>query len=255
MRIPTPKFAILMQYCSSGDLFTLAQNEAMSECQAQHVMTRLLSALNHMHQRGLVHRDVKPENVMLDESGQPVLIDFGIAARLSDKREMCRKCGSPGYVAPEVLLGYTYGIEVDSFGAGAVLYFILCQRPPFMGSSISSTISKSISSPVRFKRPAFQVVKLECILIIQALLNKNPKSRLTAQAALADPWIVSTVSEHSMADASIDTSATSSPTVESPVALEQTCNQQRETLAQSEFSAALAGADADHRRRDVLCAE
>lgn len=230
--VRSPQFAIMMQYCSGGDLFTFAQHDAVPESQAQQVMTGLLSALSHMHQRGLVHRDVKPENVMLDKSGQPVLIDFGIAARLSDTMEMRRKCGSPGYVAPEVLLGDTYGIEVDSFGAGAVLYFILCQRPPFASSSISSIITKTISSPVKFKKPAFQVVQLECIMIMQCLLHKNPRLRLTAKAALADPWILSTVSCQSMAKATIETSVSPSQIADSAVALEQTCNQEEEPAAQ-----------------------
>ena len=98
---------------------------------------------------GIVHRDVKAENIVLSEHGAAVLSDFGIAARLTDQEAMGQRCGSPGYAAPELLTPKErYCEKVDVFAVGVVLYFLLSCMLPFSGADIaliSPELAKRIS--------------------------------------------------------------------------------------------------------------
>ena len=90
-------------------------------------MRGLLAALQHIHQCGVVHRDVKSENLLLTDAMTVVLSDFGIAVRPDDEEAMKVRGGSIGYAAPEVLAGRQYGYAVDLFGAGVVKYVLDAQ--------------------------------------------------------------------------------------------------------------------------------
>jgi serine/threonine protein kinase len=132
-----------------------------------------------------VHRDVKPENVLLTETGVPKLADFGLCCALSDEKEMARRCGSPGYIAPEIWLKEPYDEKVDIFAVGAVLYFVIAGRMPYDATSMKSLVYKTIHSPVNFQKS----MRLECLSVaskvfIRALLWKKPDSRPSAQEAL-----------------------------------------------------------------------
>lgn len=89
-------------------------------------MKRLLSAIKHMHERNIIHRDLKLENILLTskESDYEIKVaDFGLSTT-TDNIDLFRKCGTPGFVAPEVLLNYQYGTKVDIFSLGVILYVL-----------------------------------------------------------------------------------------------------------------------------------
>jgi len=98
-----PRWALLSEYITGGDVFDAVVENRFTESRAHQVISDLLSALKHLHCRGIVHRDVKAENILLAKDGRAVLSDFGIAAFISDEEAMQKRCGSPGYIAPEVL--------------------------------------------------------------------------------------------------------------------------------------------------------
>merc|ERR1712045_191409 len=97
------ELALMMECCNGGDLFDAIAKRPFSEKRAREIMRGILDALAHVHACGIVHRDVKVENTLLDHAGRPVLTDFGLSVRLSDSEEMAKNCGSPGYAASEVL--------------------------------------------------------------------------------------------------------------------------------------------------------
>jgi len=119
---------LVLEYVSGGDLFQLlAAKGRYSEAQAAKFMKRLLEALEYMHGRGVVHRDLKPENILLVEGseGQEFKIaDFGLASEYHAGESMTLRCGSPGYVAPEILEKHPYDSKVDIFSAGILMYIL-----------------------------------------------------------------------------------------------------------------------------------
>ena len=103
-------------------------------------MKNLLGALAYMHSQNVVHRDIKPENILLkykdngenqDNDFDLSIADFGMATVIQDGKLETQRCGSPGYIAPEIILQQPYGTKVDLFSAGVIMHFLLTGRPVF----------------------------------------------------------------------------------------------------------------------------
>jgi len=184
-----PRWALMSEYLPGGDVFDAASKQPFKERRARQVMADLLSACAHIHRRGIVHRDVKVENLLLGKDGRAVLTDFGIAALVSDEEAMGKYCGSPGYAAPEILCSKPYGIKIDSFSAGAVLYFMLCGKLPFEGKKLKVVLKRTLTSEVSFdNHPEFSKVTHNCKSFILKLLEKVPEKRLSAEQAASQLW-------------------------------------------------------------------
>lgn len=179
--------ALMMEYCDGSDLYLTITQSRLNEDRARGIVRAVLSALVHIHSRGIVHRDVKPANVLMGRDGRPMLVDFGCACRLSDSEELARRCGSPGYAAPEVIRGARVGIEVDSFGVGVMLFLMLYGALPFLGSSIESILRRTLRG--KFTFPESSVITLACQDVILDLLHRDPLFRPCAEQALCNPWI------------------------------------------------------------------
>lgn len=126
------KCYLITELAEHGDLFDrIVKQGKFPQREAQRVIAALAEALHYCHSKNIIHRDIKPENVLL--SGDTVkLCDFGFAKQLRDFSEQSvDSCGTPGYAAPEILDGKPYGIEVDVFSLGVVMYIMLCGYPPF----------------------------------------------------------------------------------------------------------------------------
>uniref|UniRef100_A0A7S4VIG3 Protein kinase domain-containing protein n=1 Tax=Alexandrium monilatum TaxID=311494 RepID=A0A7S4VIG3_9DINO len=167
------RWVIALQLCQQGDLFGMVSERPASEAQARDIMRGLMSALAHMHHLGIVHRDVKPQNVLMAANGRAMLADFGLACRLSDAREMQRHCGTPSFAAPEVLRGERYGQKVDCFGAGALLLFALTgDTLPY--DDVSPRLRLSVTD--------------SCKGFVLSLLARSPEERPEAAEALRHEW-------------------------------------------------------------------
>eukprot|EP00928_Gymnodinium_smaydae_P082051 TRINITY_DN65483_c0_g1_i1.p1 TRINITY_DN65483_c0_g1~~TRINITY_DN65483_c0_g1_i1.p1 ORF type:complete len:362 (+),score=50.75 TRINITY_DN65483_c0_g1_i1:23-1087(+) len=143
--------ALVLELCDK-DLYTLTSNRIFSEKDAADLMSGVLSALQHMHKLRIVHRDIKPDNIAMGRDGSARVLDFGIAAWLFDEVEMRRKCGTPGYMAPEVIDEKTYGTPVDIFGFGATLYFMLSYQHAF---AIAAGTAEAILEKTKLGRLSF----------------------------------------------------------------------------------------------------
>ncbi|XP_045172596.2 phosphorylase b kinase gamma catalytic chain, skeletal muscle/heart isoform-like isoform X2 [Mercenaria mercenaria] len=134
----TPTFFFLVfELCKQGELFDyLTQVVTLSEKRTRMIMKQLLTAVEYLHSKNIVHRDLKPENILLDDNLNVKLSDFGFATVLGPNEELAELCGTPVYLAPEVLdVSYGnvpgYRHEVDMWACGVIMYTLLCGAPPF----------------------------------------------------------------------------------------------------------------------------
>jgi len=169
--------AIQLEFCSRSLVDAVAK-QRFSEHSAHFVMLDLFRGLEHIHELGLVHRDVKPEKVLLTSDAIAKLTGFGMSARLSDAKAVLMRCGTPGFAAPELLLGHKYGIKVDTFSSGALLYYIISGLVPFGDGSVESVGHRTLTSPVNFRRSVcLERLSDACKEFIEILLKKHPHDR------------------------------------------------------------------------------
>lgn len=185
-------WAFVTELLKGKELFDIVRDRRapLAEPVAQVIARQQLSALDYIHQRGVVHRDVKPENVVVTRSGVK-LIDFGVASHQNDARSMALRVGSGGYFAPELFHGAPEDrtTRMDCFGIGWLLYFVLCGRSPFVvdgsGSLLKSNIAGAVGvGPLRELSP-------DAADLVLGLLIKDHRGRVTAAEALRHPWIAS----------------------------------------------------------------
>jgi PAS domain-containing protein/tRNA A-37 threonylcarbamoyl transferase component Bud32 len=165
------------------DLFDYIEyNQTMSEVEIKHIFHQVALAVNHLHQRGIVHRDIKDENLILDEHNNVQLIDFGSSAYSKEGRLFDTFCGTLDYASPEVLTGHRYsGLPQDIWSLGILLYTMTYKENPFYN------IDEIISRPLRIP----WVMSDDNINLIQFMLNRDVKKRPTIVEVLRHPWLAS----------------------------------------------------------------
>lgn len=181
---------VVMELCRGGEVFTkLIELKRFSERHAAILGRQMLSALDYIHKLRIAHRDVKAENFMLSEPDieSPVkMIDFGMATRFEDDQFLTELCGSPHYLAPE-LIGQKYTYRVDVWALGVLQYLIMCGHYPYDANNNRDLMIKILNEPVQWPKK----VKLssEAMRFLKGLLEREPKRRLTAERALQHQWI------------------------------------------------------------------
>lgn len=170
----------------SQDLYNLiVDNGPFSEAKARPILTQLVQAVAHIHGLGVVHRDVKPENVLFDSKNSVKLADFGSADVAVE--EMRGVVGTPYYVAPEVLAGREYGKKVDVWSCGVVLYIMLAGFPPFYGETVVEIFEAVMRGNLRFPIRAFQSVSPAVKDLLRKMLCKDVSRRFSAEQVLSKP--------------------------------------------------------------------
>mmetsp|Transcript_72027 Transcript_72027/g.206732 ORF Transcript_72027/g.206732 Transcript_72027/m.206732 type:complete len:892 (+) Transcript_72027:48-2723(+) len=203
-------WAIVTEFVGGGELFEEVRKKGpFDEGRACDVMTQLLSALDFLHHRGIVHRDIKTENVCKTGYGDEIkLVDFGLASLEWDTTAMLTRCGSPGYIAPEVLRGEHYGCKVDCFSVGVLMYILLVGWGPFRGGSLEEMLTRNARCKVNLKDLVKQSPAARDL--VSKLLVPKSRDRPSADECLAHQWI---------ATSSALTSCASEATAVAPAAL------------------------------------
>ncbi|CAE8648358.1 unnamed protein product [Polarella glacialis] len=166
----------------------LTARGALPEEEGLVVICGVISAISHLHLHQVVHRDVQANHVFFGPSGKACLCGLGSAAFCRDPGALQRRRATPGYAAPELVSGEFYGLEVDVFATGVLLYLIVSNMMPFGGGDICRVKSLTKRCEVKFPEPAFSQVTGAMMVIIEALMKKSPQSRPTAKRSFQACW-------------------------------------------------------------------
>ncbi|GAA5983797.1 hypothetical protein JCM11641_005195 [Rhodosporidiobolus odoratus] len=162
-----------------GDLrFHLDRLGSMKEDVVKFYVAEMALALGDLHKRGIVHRDIKPDNILLDEKGHAHLTDFNIAVHFTERRALTSVAGSMAYMAPEVLAKRGYFATVDWWSLGVVTYELLFGKRPYRGKTNSTLTQAILKETIRFPDNTEEVVSPEGVDLIRGLLQRDPKKRL-----------------------------------------------------------------------------
>merc|ERR1711998_126823 len=170
---------LVLEYCAGGELFFhLSRFRKFPEHVARFYTAELVCALDFLHQNGIIYRDMKPENVLIDMDGHVKLGDFGLAKdNIWDPVSGARSiCGTPEYMAPEVLNKVGHGSAVDWWGLGMLLYEMLTGLPPWYTKDRQKLFQRLRYAPLRIPTS----MSLDCAGCVSALLCRNPAERLGA---------------------------------------------------------------------------
>eukprot|EP00009_Paramoeba_aestuarina_P009264 CAMPEP_0201523194 /NCGR_PEP_ID=MMETSP0161_2-20130828/18929_1 /ASSEMBLY_ACC=CAM_ASM_000251 /TAXON_ID=180227 /ORGANISM="Neoparamoeba aestuarina, Strain SoJaBio B1-5/56/2" /LENGTH=522 /DNA_ID=CAMNT_0047922217 /DNA_START=48 /DNA_END=1613 /DNA_ORIENTATION=+ len=186
---------LIMELAEGGELFEHIVNQgAYSEDVAIDITLQIVSAVSYLHDLNIVHRDIKPENILLKREGtlELKLADFGLSKMFDATVRMQTTCGSPGYVAPEVLTDDLYGREVDMWSVGVIAYVLLSGFPPFYSENIKELFQQIMIAKYDFPPQYWSTVSDPAKDFVRKLLVRNPASRMSAQMALDHPWLTGT---------------------------------------------------------------
>lgn len=183
---------LVMELVTGGELFDrIVEKGSYTEKDAADLIKQVLSAVAYMHSEGVVHRDLKPENLLYhsaDEDSKIMISDFGLS-KMEDSGIMATACGTPGYVAPEVLAQKPYGKEVDVWSIGVISYILLCGYPPFYDENDANLFAQILKGEFEFDSPYWDDISQEAKEFIRQLMCVDVDKRLSCDSALQHAWI------------------------------------------------------------------
>jgi len=183
---------------TGGELFDkIVELGSYSEKDAANLVAKMVSAIDYLHELGIAHRDLKPENLLLrdkDSISEVKLADFGLS-KIVSQQVMMTACGTPGYVAPEVLLAKGYGPEVDMWSIGVITYILLCGFPPFYNEKLQLLFEQIMKADYDFPVDYWSDISEDAKDFIRKLLVVEPKKRMTGKEALQHKWLAGNASD------------------------------------------------------------
>jgi calcium/calmodulin-dependent protein kinase I len=182
---------LVLENAPGGELFDAIVNKgSYSEVDAANIVRQILEAIKYCHEQGIAHRDLKPENLLLGEGKKDFIkiADFGLSKEFGSDI-LVTSCGTPDYVAPEVLSGEPYDMSVDIWSIGVITYVLLCGYPPFYGEVQKELFENILAGNYDFPEPEWNEVSEEAKDFIKKILVVDPQKRATAEQCLTHPWI------------------------------------------------------------------
>jgi len=169
------KLYMILDFINGGELFYHLKKEGrFPENRVKFYAAEIVCAMDHLHSLGIVYRDLKPENILLDNDGHVCITDFGLSKEVKPNEGTHTFCGTPEYLAPEVLKGLGHGTAVDWWSLGTLIYEMLTGLPPFYSQNINIMYQKILNGELRF--PSY--VSAEAKSLLEGLLTREVDKRL-----------------------------------------------------------------------------
>jgi len=185
---------LVMEYLDGGELFERVATEDfnLTETDCCLFIRQLCRGVDYLHAKKIVHLDLKPENVICTakDSTSLKIIDFGLAKKLTSEEKLRVMCGTPEFVAPEVVNYDVVDTSTDMWSVGVICYILLSGYSPFMGDNDSETFNNITSVEYDFDEPEFDNISQGAKDFITELLKKNKASRMDAKMCLDHPWLL-----------------------------------------------------------------
>ena len=179
------KLYMILDFVNGGELFHHLRSVGyFTEERAKYYAAEIALALIHIHSLGIIYRDLKPENLLLDYTGNIIITDFGLSKQLADGETTSTYCGTADYLAPEVITGEGHGAPVDWWSLGILIYEMVTGHTPFYDDDINVMYQR-----IKRSNPIFpKNISYDCKSIIAALLEKNQDDRIVGEDVIRHSW-------------------------------------------------------------------
>ena len=179
---------IVMEYICAGDLLSyIRKRSKLNENIAKYIFKQIILALQYIHNNNIVHRDIKLDNILIDLDNKIKICDFGVSKIINSNDKMFEQCGTPTYIAPEILRNKGYeGFKVDVWSSGVVLYAMLSGTVPFKGNDLNELNNLILKG----KFNDINDISVEAKNLIKNILEVDPKKRLSINEILCHPWLI-----------------------------------------------------------------
>lgn len=186
-------YFLVMELMSGGDLFDrIGKKKSYDESDARDLCKKMLESIAYCHDHSIAHCDMKPKNLLLRDENDDAFIklaDFGFATRVYGPKSLTKQCGTPFFVAPEILLRSPYDQQADMWSVGVIIYLLLSGDLPFMGRSQRELFRAIVVGKYDFPDEMWGDVSEHAKELIKGLLVTDPSKRLTAKQAMASRWM------------------------------------------------------------------
>ncbi|EAR94233.1 Serine/Threonine kinase domain protein (macronuclear) [Tetrahymena thermophila SB210] len=193
----TNSIYFVVDLLNGGELLhRIREKGSINEKELRVLIRNLILALEHLHQKNIMHRDLKPENLLLkskQSDSEIVVADFGLATRIDIPNILFKRCGTPGFVAPEVLLYKEgdpfYTTQCDIFSAGIIFYLLLVGKQPFQGKDYKQILRANKACEIRYDLPEFEKISNAAKDLLKKMLDARPEHRFSATQCLQHPFL------------------------------------------------------------------
>eukprot|EP00172_Hildenbrandia_rubra_P003293 Plantae.Rhodophyta-Hildenbrandia_rubra.ctg50807.p1 GENE.Plantae.Rhodophyta-Hildenbrandia_rubra.ctg50807~~Plantae.Rhodophyta-Hildenbrandia_rubra.ctg50807.p1 ORF type:complete len:177 (-),score=19.01 Plantae.Rhodophyta-Hildenbrandia_rubra.ctg50807:114-644(-) len=168
----------------------ISRLKVIPEPQTRGIFRGIMEGVHYLHGNNIVHRDMKPENILMAKGDVPKITDFGLATFKNERKNIHSVVGTPSYVAPELILNIPYGPPADIWSCGIILYYMLSGTRPFSGDTREKMKKSVLEDRLSFPNAQWGMITPEARHLVSVMLDKNQDSRVTARQVLIHPWFV-----------------------------------------------------------------
>ena len=176
---------LVIDYYSKGDLSKFLGGKALKEKYAKKYMRQLTMGLKYLYEKQILHRDLKPQNILVTDEGNIVITDFGFARYTDNENMLNTLCGSPMYMAPEIMLKKRYNNKSDLWSVGVIFFELLYGTTPYKAKNMIDLMSNIKKKPIKFPH---NNITLECRNLLLGLLQKDPDNRIPWEELFEHAW-------------------------------------------------------------------